>query len=90
VDERAEAAGYHLMQTFIDVKLRDGRTVSGQSDFGKGSPANPMSYDEVAGKFLECAEFASWDMAKAREVVHMVSEFEALDGLGELMALLRA
>jgi 2-methylcitrate dehydratase PrpD len=90
VDERAEAAGYHLMQTFIDVKLRDGRTVSGRSDFGKGSPANPMSYDEVAGKFLECAEFANWDMAKAREVVHMVSEFEALDGLGELMALLRA
>ena len=87
VDERAEAAGYHLMTTYIDIKLKDGRTISGMADFGKGSPANPMSYDEVATKFLECAEFARWDMGKAREVVGMVSEFEKLADIRKLMAL---
>ncbi|MBD3766107.1 MAG: MmgE/PrpD family protein, partial [Rhodobacterales bacterium] len=65
VDDRAEAAGYHLMTTYIDVHLADGRAISGMADFGKGSPANPMSYDEVAGKFRECAEFARWDMGRA-------------------------
>ena len=90
VDERAEAAGYHLMQTWIEVTLKDGRTVAGMADFGKGSPANPMSYDEVAGKFLECAGFARWDLGRAREVVGMVAEFERLPDVHGLMALLRA
>lgn len=87
IDERAEAAGYHLMTTYIDIKLKDGRTISGKADFGKGSPANPMSYDEVAAKFLECAEFARWDMGKAKEVVGMVAEFEKLPDIRGLMAL---
>lgn len=90
VDERAEAAGYHLMQTWIDVELKNGRTVSGVADFGKGSPANPMSYSEVAAKFTECAEFARWDLGKAREVVGMVSEFETLPEVRSLLALLHA
>jgi 2-methylcitrate dehydratase PrpD len=88
VDDRAEEAGYHLMTTYIDIELKDGRTVSGHADFGKGSPANPMSYDEVAGKFLECAEFASWDSVRAKEVVSMVREFEKLSDVRGLMKLL--
>jgi 2-methylcitrate dehydratase PrpD len=87
VDERAEAAGYHLMTTYIDISLKSGRTISGKADFGKGSPANPMSYDEVAAKFLECAEYARWDMAKAGDVVGMVAEFETLPDIRKLMAL---
>jgi 2-methylcitrate dehydratase PrpD len=89
VDERAEAAGYHLMQTFIDVTRRDGRTISGMADFGKGSPAHPMSYEEVAEKFMECAEFARWDRGLAEEVVAMVAGLEALPDVSGLMALLR-
>ena len=89
VDDRAEAAGYHLMQTFIDVTLKDGRTVSGMADFGKGSPANPISFDEVATKFHECAEFAGWDRTRAEGVVEMVSGFEALPNLDALMGALR-
>ncbi|WAJ30641.1 MmgE/PrpD family protein [Antarcticirhabdus aurantiaca] len=84
VDDRAEAAGYHLMTTYIDIELEDGRTISGMADFGKGSPAFPMSYDEVAGKFLECAEFARWDMDAARSVVSMVRDLDALPGLAPL------
>lgn len=89
VDDRAEAAGYHLMTTYIDVHLADGRVISGMADFGKGSPANPMSYDEVATKFRECAEFARWDMAKADQIVGMVAELETLPDIHGLMALLR-
>jgi 2-methylcitrate dehydratase PrpD len=88
VDERAEAAGYHLMTTYIDIELRDGRRVSGHADFGKGSPANPMSYDEVAGKFRECAAFAGWDRGRAEEVVAMVRDFETLPDIRGLMKLL--
>jgi len=48
-----------------------------------------MSYDEVAVKFLECTEFARWDMGRAREVVAQVAEFEKLPDIAGLMALLR-
>lgn len=89
IDDRAEAAGFNLMTTYIDIKLNDGQTVSGLADFGKGSPAYPMSYDEVADKFLDCAEFARWDMTRSKEVVAMVAEFDKLGDIHELMSSLR-
>ncbi len=88
VDERAEAAGYHKMTTYIDVTLKNGSKISGMADFGKGSPANPMSFDEVAAKFHECAEFARWDKARAADVVAMVRDFENLPSLDALLGAL--
>ncbi len=76
VDEVAEAAGYHLMTTIIDIDLKDGRRISGRADFGKGSPAFPMSYDEVAGKFRENADFAGMGAARADEIVEIVRRIE--------------
>src|SRR5215467_3054753 len=45
-DPEAEKAGYDRMTTILKITLKDGRTISGRADFGKGSPTNPMSYDE--------------------------------------------
>ena len=88
VDERAEAAGYHKMTTYIDIELADGRRVSGMADFGKGSPDQPMSYDEVADKFRECAEYARWDKGRAEDVVGMVRDLENLGAISRLTAAL--
>jgi 2-methylcitrate dehydratase PrpD len=88
VDEDAEAAGYHKMTTIIDIQLADGRKVSGRSDFGKGSPADPMSYDEVADKFRENAAYAKFPSAQAEQVVAMVRDLESLPSLDALMAAL--
>jgi 2-methylcitrate dehydratase PrpD len=88
VDEQAEAAGYHKMTTLIDIELADGRTISGRADFGKGSPANPMSYDEVADKFRENAAFAKFPSAQAESVIAMVRELEKLPSIGQLTAAL--
>ncbi|HXE47962.1 MAG TPA: MmgE/PrpD family protein [Ramlibacter sp.] len=88
VDQDAEAAGYHKMTTIIDIHLADGRTISGRSDFGKGSPANPMSYEEVADKFRENAAYAKFPAAQAESVVAMVRDFETLPSLDRLMAAL--
>jgi 2-methylcitrate dehydratase PrpD len=88
VDERAEAAGFHKMTTYIDIDLADGRRISGMADFGKGSPDQPMSYDEVAEKFRECAAFVGWDKRRAETVVAMVRDFERLETIGRLTAAL--
>jgi 2-methylcitrate dehydratase PrpD len=89
IDEEAERAGYHKMTTLIDIELADGRTISGRADFGKGSPANPMSYEEVADKFRECAAFARFPKEKAESVVAMVRDLETLPSIERLMAVLR-
>ena len=48
VHPEAEAAGFDKMTTIIEVELDDGSVVKGQADFGKGSPANPMTDEELA------------------------------------------
>jgi len=88
VHPEAEAAGYDKMTTIIEIELKDGRTLSGRADFGKGSPANPMSYDEVADKFRGCAEFADWDDSRTEQIVDIVHSLERLDSVRDLTALL--
>jgi 2-methylcitrate dehydratase PrpD len=40
VNEEAERAGYNKMTSILDIHLKDGRTISGRTDFAKGSPAD--------------------------------------------------
>jgi len=90
VHPEAEAAGYDKMTTIVEIVLKGGRTISARADFGKGSPANPMSYDEVADKFRECAAFSRWPREKAERVIALVRELERLRDMRELTALLSA
>jgi len=87
-DPEAEKAGYDKMTTILKITLKDGRVISGRADFGKGSPTNPMSYDEVADKFLGCAAFAEWPTAKAKQVIGIVRMLEDLPDVRTLTALL--
>ena len=89
VDPEAEKAGYDKMTTIIKIRLKDGRTISGRADFGKGSPSDPMSYDEVAEKFRGCAAFAEWPSSKANQVIDMVRRLEDLSDVRTLTALLQ-
>lgn len=87
VDPEAEAAGYDKMTTIIRIHLKDGRTISGRADFGKGSPSNPMSFDDVAEKFRGCADFAGWPANKASAIVHFVRNLESAADIRALAAL---
>jgi 2-methylcitrate dehydratase PrpD len=87
VDPEAEKAGYDRMTTILKITLKDGRTISGRADFGKGSPINPMSYDEVAEKFLGCAAFAEWPTSKTKQVVDVVRKLEDVADVRTLTTL---
>ena len=88
VDADAEAAGYHKMTTIIDIELAGGRKLHGRADFGKGSPANPMSYDEVADKFRENASYAKFPKPQYEAVIGMVRDLENLASIDRLMSAL--
>ena len=55
----------------------------------RGTPKNPMSFDEVAAKFLACADFADWPREKSERVIELVQELQQMDDLQELTACLR-
>jgi 2-methylcitrate dehydratase PrpD len=84
----AEAAGYEKMTTIIDVELTDGRKVGGRADFGKGSPANPMSDEELADKFRECAAWGGLPTSRAAKIVDLVFRLDKLKSIREITRLL--
>ena len=88
VNPVAEAAGYNKMTTILEIRLQDGRTISGRADFAKGSPAIPMSYEETAEKFLDCAAFARWPRDKAKSAIELVRKLETVSDVRSLTALL--
>ena len=88
VDSEAESAGYDKMTSILKIHLTDGRTITGRADFGKGSPANPMNFDETAAKFRGCAEFAEWPMAKTEQIITFTKSLETAPDMSALSPLL--
>jgi 2-methylcitrate dehydratase PrpD len=87
VDPDAEKAGFDKMTTILRIHLKNGKTLSGRADFGKGSPADPMTYEEVADKFRGNAAFANWPKEKAETIVELVRTLERVDDARKLVAL---
>jgi 2-methylcitrate dehydratase PrpD len=88
VHPEAEAAGFDKMTTIIEIELADGKLIRGQADFGKGSPANPMSDAELAEKFSQCAAWGGLTPAQAKAVLDLVWRIEEVKDVNELTCLL--
>jgi 2-methylcitrate dehydratase PrpD len=87
-DPEAEKEGYDKMTTIIKITLKDGRVIKGRADFGKGSPTDPMGYDDVAAKFQGCAAFADWPKDKTLQVINLVRKLEEVADVRALTTLL--
>jgi 2-methylcitrate dehydratase PrpD len=90
VNAEAERAGYDKMTSIVKIDMKDGRTISGRADFAKGSPSDPMSFEDVAAKFEDCAKFAKWPSAKSNQIIGHVRKLEDLPDVRTLTALLTA
>src|ERR1700726_3795629 len=90
VDAEAESAGYDKMTSILKIHLKDGRVITGRADFAKGSPANPMSFDETAAKFRGCAEFAEWPKTKTEQIIAFTKSLETARDISGLSPLLSA
>ena len=90
VDPAAEAAGFDKMTSILRIHLKNGQIVSGEAAFGKGSPANPMSFEEAAVKFRGCAEYAGWTPEKMEKIVAFVRGLSAVRDVNVLSPLLSA
>jgi 2-methylcitrate dehydratase PrpD len=73
-------------QSILKIYRKDGRLISGPTQPAKGSPENPMSYEEVADKFRGNAEFAKWPSQKAESVIEQVKSLETAPDMSRLTA----
>ena len=89
MNPEAEAAGFDKMTTIIEVELTDGRVLKGRADFGKGSPANPMTDEELSEKFRQCAAWGGLERARTEEVLELLWKIDELKDVNELTKLLR-
>ncbi len=89
VHPEAEAAGFDKMTTIIEIELADGQVVKGRADFGKGSPANPMSDEQLSEKFRQCAAWGGIDRDRTQAILALAWTIEALADVNELTRLLR-
>jgi 2-methylcitrate dehydratase PrpD len=89
VNAEAEAAGFDKMTTLVEVEMDDGRKLAGRADFGKGSPANPMSDAELAEKFHQCAAWGGVDLQRAQAILDLLWKIETLPDVNALTQLLR-
>lgn len=87
VAPEAEAAGYNNMTTVITIELADGRTLRTEAAFGKGSPQNPMSDDELIAKFADCLEWGGV-RTDATEIAHRILDLEHEKSLTDLLSKL--
>src|SRR5438132_10614782 len=90
VDPQAESAGFDKMTSILKIHLRDGRAITGRADFAKGSPANPMSFDDAASKFRGCAEYANWPKLKTEKIIAFVRTLDSAPDVSALTPLLSA
>ena len=89
-DPDADAGGFHEMTSLIDVELTDGRVLSARAEYGKGSPANPMSDAELVDKFLGCLDWAGIDSTVGRPLADAVLELEDVHSVRDLLTPLAA
>jgi 2-methylcitrate dehydratase PrpD len=90
VDPEAESAGFDKMTSILKIHLMDGRVITGRAEFAKGSPSNPMTFEETAAKFRGCADYAEWPKAKTEKIIAYVKVLDSAPDVTALLPLLSA
>ncbi len=83
-DPEIEAVFPELQRVRVVIRTTDGREVTKELDYPKGDPRNPLTNDEISGKFKALAE----GIATAEDVERMqaaINRTEQFDDVRELM-----
>lgn len=75
-------------RTTVTIALADGRELTETVRFARGSPENPMSRDEIAAKYRDCAR-RSLDAERAERALELLERLDAVPSVVPLMDALR-
>ncbi|HWH76391.1 MAG TPA: hypothetical protein VNT76_03425, partial [Candidatus Binatus sp.] len=83
VDDELEALGYDQVRSRIRIRLKNGSVIEGRYDVARGHPHKPMSWDQLADKFRDCAALVLADK-NVDEAIQLVARLETLASLRPL------
>ncbi len=71
----------------VEVTMKDGSVITSHTEYPKGDPENPVSWEEAVGKFRFMAghEMGSY---KVEKIIDLCSRLDELENLNELLDLL--
>jgi 2-methylcitrate dehydratase PrpD len=74
----------------VTVRLKDGRELKKQVEYSKGTPENPVTFDDCIDKFRRCLAFAAkpLDHKKTESVIDLVANLETVQDIRQLITLL--
>ena len=89
VQKDASLMGHALEPGRVEIKTRNGAFIK-QVDFPSGGPQNPISYNECANKFRDCAAYSIKPLSKevVETIIEMVSRLEEVEDVSEIIKLL--
>lgn len=90
LDAGSAFRGAGMVRAVLDVRTRDGSTLTAHVDYAHGGPEDPMTQDERRAKFEDCASYAAVPIpaADVRRVVELVSTLDDQVDLRELFGLI--
>jgi 2-methylcitrate dehydratase PrpD len=74
---------------FVTVRLHDGTVLTHETPHNRGTPANPMSDEELSAKFVELASI-HFGEATSRELLARLWSFDEIDDVRDLIGGLAA
>jgi 2-methylcitrate dehydratase PrpD len=72
----------------MEIQTKDGRTLKSEDVLvAKGHPDNPMSFDELADKFRDCASHSTQPLSgdAVERVIELCANLESVDDISELI-----
>ncbi|MDA8103728.1 MAG: MmgE/PrpD family protein [Nitrospiraceae bacterium] len=87
VDPRLEAMGYQHVRSRVRVETVDGNIFEGEAEWAQGYPTKPLSADQLAGKFVDCARESLGD-EHAWAAIEGIRKLPLAAQAGDIVALL--
>ena len=87
--EDLEALGFQRIRSVVEVNLRDGTVLSKEATTSRGTPERPMTREELAAKFHDCAQGVLTSDAE-HSVLDLIYRLDNVANVAELTSLLRA
>lgn len=83
-----EARGYDRIRSLVEVQLQDGRVLAREADAARGTPQRPLSRQELAAKFSDCARLLLPE-ERIGPVLAAIDVLEEAEDINQLALLLR-
>ena len=88
-NQEIEAKGSEKMRSLVEVRLKDGRSFSREAFTSRGQPDRPMSREDMAVKFTDCAA-GTLSSRRAKSALETIYRVEELAKVDELLQTVRA